>query len=158
MAAPSSYCEVDFLDHFTISPDGGVYLCTHTFDPAEAVGSLRPGSQPLLPDSAAVYAKWYALGPFEDQECVNCQLLPVCFGGCRKSRLQGFRECIEEKASLDLFVRSIVEDRIQTIGSPSFVAVVQPCCIAECEIRLWRRGRFEPPLEVLAPKTVLANG
>lgn len=113
LATSSSYCEVDYLDHFTVSADGSIYLCTHTFDPQEAIGSLRSGDQPLRDKAVALYAKWYALGPFDDPECVSCQLLPVCMGGCRKSRLLGFRECIEEKMSVDRFVRNTVEDRIQ---------------------------------------------
>lgn len=108
----SNYCEVDFLDHFTIDPEGNIFLCTHSFDKSESIGSLY--NNKVIPDSnIGFYSKWYSLNPFNDEKCIECKLLPVCLGGCRKSRMNGQRACIEEKGSIDLFVNNIINEKLQ---------------------------------------------
>ncbi len=102
------YCEVDYLDQFHIDPSGNLFLCSHTFNESEAVGTVFGGSNYLNQEASAHYVKWYSAGPFEDNECVSCKLLPVCGGGCRKSRIAGERQCIEEKHSLDLYARDYI--------------------------------------------------
>lgn len=102
------FCEVDFLDHYLISPDGRLFLCDHTFDSSVAIGSILEDPGGITPKVYPQYAKWYAQDPFRDEECLACQLLPVCNGGCRRARTKGTRQCVEEKGSMDLFVRQLV--------------------------------------------------
>ncbi|SNQ62451.1 radical SAM/SPASM domain-containing protein [Candidatus Methanoperedens nitratireducens] len=106
------YCEVDFLDHYAIGPDGNVFLCTHTYENSESIGYLLEGRNVTRSNTIGKITRWYTVNPFNDAECVICQLLPICCGGCRKARMEGGRSCIEEKKSLDLFVRSLVEERL----------------------------------------------
>lgn len=105
------YCEVDYVDHFNVDPEGNLFLCTHTFDKSEVVGSIGDDSNSF---NESYYTKWYSLDPFSDPECIKCILLPVCKGGCRKSRMEGHRECIEELNSLDLYVKNIVQERLNS--------------------------------------------
>lgn len=107
-----NYCEVDFLDHFTIDPEGNLFLCTHTFDKSEAIGSILGNRNPS-DSNRGFYSKWYSLDPFNDKDCIECKLLPVCLGGCRKSRMDGKHECIDEKGSIDLFVKNIINEKLQ---------------------------------------------
>ncbi len=104
----SGYCEVDFFDHYCIDPEGDFYFCSHSFDKAESVGSIFHEKGILSNDSLNDYARWYAANPFGDDKCIQCKLLPICSGGCRKTRVSGKRECIEESKSLDLYVKSIM--------------------------------------------------
>jgi uncharacterized protein len=106
------YCEVDYLDHFDIGPEGNVFLCTHTFAENEALGSLTDNS--LLPTPKAVqkYTKWYGANPWSDPACISCKLLPVCWGGCRQSRVSGNRACIEEKSSIDQYVMDTIKTQL----------------------------------------------
>jgi uncharacterized protein len=107
----SGYCEVDCRDYYAIGPNGDVFLCEHEFDGSGKIGSLLD-PQVIGPESVGFIARWYALSPFEDSQCTACQLLPVCWGGCRRSRLAGHRECIEERYSIELFVRTYVQERM----------------------------------------------
>ena len=106
------YCEVDFLDHFSLDPNGNVYLCTHTFDKTEAIGSILPGKDFIQPSSLGKYVRWYTVNPFEDSTCTACNLLPLCLGGCRLSRFTGHRECIEEKDCYDLFIKNLIKEQL----------------------------------------------
>ncbi len=106
------YCEVDFLDHYDISPDGSIFLCTHTFERSESIGCLLQGKEVIRPNAISKLTRWYSANPFDDTECLTCQLLPICGGGCRKNRVEGQKSCMEGKESLDLFVRSLVEERV----------------------------------------------
>lgn len=106
------YCEVDYLDFFTIGPDGDIYLCSHTFEKSDAIGSILNKKDYIFSDKISSYTRWYAANPFEDPHCIQCKLLPICSGGCRKARFEGRRECIEEKLSIDLFVKNIIESRL----------------------------------------------
>lgn len=101
------YCEVDFRDHYTIAPDGDIFLCTHRFDPGERIGSLLnldQHKQPIDQKQKSRIARWLATDCFSDQECLQCKVLPICKGGCRKERSEGRRGCIEEKHSLDRYI------------------------------------------------------
>ncbi len=108
------YCEVDYLDHYNIDPEGNVFLCSHTFEKSESIGSILQDRDIVRFDAIGTYTRWYSVNPFDDTECVNCQLLPICLGGCRKSRFEGMRECIEERKSIDLFVKNLVEEQLMS--------------------------------------------
>lgn len=106
------YCEVDFLDQYNIDPLGNIYLCSHTFNESEAIGSIYGGHNFINSNYISDYARWYSINPFEDCECLKCKLLPTCFGGCRKSRFEGNRNCLEEKRSISLFTKNVIAERL----------------------------------------------
>jgi uncharacterized protein len=110
------YCEVDYEGYYQISPEGDIFLCSHTYDNRDSIGSVLrvlDGRPVIRDDAVAQYLKWYSVNPFGDVECLSCSLLPICSGGCRLTRMKGSRSCIEEKSSLDLYVRSVVNERIR---------------------------------------------
>lgn len=107
------YCEVDHRDHYIIDPEGKIYLCTHTFDGLDSIGSVFGGKDFIKPDAVSKYVSWYSVNPFEDNECIKCKILPICKGGCRKSRFEGLRGCIEEKVTKDLFVKNLVNEQLK---------------------------------------------
>jgi uncharacterized protein len=111
------YCEVDYLDHYNIDPYGNIYLCSFTFEEADSIGSLLQGKDVIRPHGLDTYVRWYSANPFQDDECVECILLPVCVGGCRKTRTEGGKECIEEKGSLDLFFRDVIGQKILPLSN-----------------------------------------
>lgn len=104
-----NYCEVDFMEHFTIDPLGNLYLCAHSFKPEEALGNV---AEEFSPESVSHYCKWITTNPFDDEVCLQCQLLPLCRGGCRKSRFYGKRKCIEERFALDLYIRRLFQKHL----------------------------------------------
>jgi uncharacterized protein len=106
------YCEVDYTDHYSIDPNGNVYLCSHTYQPSESIGSVLRMKDRLRSDAVGSYTKWYAADPFDDEACIACPVLPVCLGGCRRARVGGRRQCIEEKRSVEKFINSIIDEKV----------------------------------------------
>lgn len=101
-----NYCEVDYVDHFAIDPLGNIYLCGHLYCPEEAIGNV---GEPISEAKIAEYCKWINTNPFSDPECLACVALPLCRGGCRKSRFLGKRSCIEEKDGLDSYIQVLAK-------------------------------------------------
>lgn len=111
------YCEVDYTDHYSVGPDGSMFLCTHTFRDDEAVGSVsnyKTKGRVLHENKINEYQNWYAADGFSDSECKHCLVLPICKGGCRKARFNGGRECISEKNSPEKYVRSRLPEDIRS--------------------------------------------
>ena len=106
------YCEADRLNYFQIGPDGNVFLCSHTYQPADAIGSVLDETGVVRSDANNSYAQWYAAGPFDEAKCVACVLLPVCLGGCRKTRVGGHLTCVEEVGSLESYVQDLIQERL----------------------------------------------
>ncbi|MEX8502577.1 MAG: radical SAM protein [Leptothrix ochracea] len=110
-----NYCEVDFEHHFTIDPRGYIYLCSHKFDPSEAIGHVI--DDPNV-ESDQFFEKWISANPFGDSRCLDCKCLPICKGGCRKARVFGSKACIEERFSMDKYVESqYSKHKVQTLYS-----------------------------------------
>lgn len=82
------YCEVDYLDHYSIAPDGSVFLCSHSYDPREAIGSLRSGDQVIRPEMVHAYKKWYAANPFEDPCALHVNCCQFVWEGAVRVELQ----------------------------------------------------------------------
>ncbi len=69
-------CQIEISDSFVVNYDGGIYKC-----PA-LVG--RDGFEVgNLSDGVADYQNVYNLDLWKNDECLDCEYLPLCFGGCR---------------------------------------------------------------------------
>ena len=110
--ASGGYCEADRLNHFQIGPDGSVFVCSHTYRAADAIGSVLDGSGVVRPDAHNRYAQWYAAQPFDDPKCIDCALLPVCLGGCRKARVRGHPTCVDEIGRLESYTEDLINERL----------------------------------------------
>jgi uncharacterized protein len=76
-----SYCEADQINSFVIGPTGYLYKCWS--DPGnidEAVGHIS-NPEIYAKKKKNVY-KWLAWDVFEREECLKCDVLPICMGGC----------------------------------------------------------------------------
>jgi uncharacterized protein len=108
------YCDVDKLNHFQIDPEGNVFLCSHTYRASEAIGSVLYDRGIVGSDAYNRYISWYAANPFEDKKCIECILLPACFGGCRKYRVDGNPLCTEESKSIELYVNNLIQSSVKS--------------------------------------------
>ena len=108
------FCEVDFRDHYIIYPSGNVFLCTHNDDKNNSLFNLSESMLPDLIHSKFLpkYTRWMTTGPFEDQKCVTCKLLPACLGGCRKERYEGRKNCLMSKDTIPFFIENAIAQRI----------------------------------------------
>jgi len=69
-------CVIEINDSYIVNYDGLIYKCPAFIGREEfAIGSL----QTELTDPAPVYQ----IGFWKNTQCLNCEYLPLCFGGCR---------------------------------------------------------------------------
>jgi len=79
-------CQVDSLNSFVVDPRGQLYKCwAELGTTAPPVGQLTdPSTWPRHRVGALAQRD-----PFDDPGCVTCLLLPMCLGGCPKTREVG---------------------------------------------------------------------
>jgi uncharacterized protein len=74
-------CVVDFDNEFIVNYDGAIYKCPMFMGyPELAVGTLL--------DGIGDYGASHGLDRWQNEECLACPYLPLCFGGCRFFPLQ----------------------------------------------------------------------
>lgn len=98
------FCEADNPGFYTIDPLGNIYLCVHDYKPDFSIGNVLEG---ISPAKQTEFHSFRNISVLNDTECLNCKVLPICNGGCRKFRFEGKKQCIFEKDNLDLYVENI---------------------------------------------------
>lgn len=76
------YCTADRISGLVVAPDGHLFKCWNQIsdDGSEAVGYLP--DKELKPEYRINLEQWLSWDPFEKKECVDCNILPICMGGC----------------------------------------------------------------------------
>lgn len=97
-----NFCECDFDHAFQINYNGDLFMCTHSMDKSEIIGNIHDGFDTQR--NLSRYARFINVNPFNDQECLNCKILPLCKGGCRKARYLGRKVCSDVKYSLESYI------------------------------------------------------
>ena len=100
----NTFCAAVRQNSFLIRPDGSIGKC---FDCNLSVGDVWHG---IAHDSATQsnLSQWLDFNPFDDHECKNCSVLPICLGSCPFFRI--FRQkklCLKWKADLPSSLRQI---------------------------------------------------
>ena len=71
-----SPCQVEIKDAYVVNFDGVIYKCpVFIGKKGYEIGTLRDGIRD--------YSDTYKLGNWKNEECIECEYLPICFGGCR---------------------------------------------------------------------------
>lgn len=74
-------CTANKNFQFVINPSGKIVKCWHhSTDDSYACGSIYDLE---LARKGASHIDKYKFNPFDDQECYNCHVLPLCMGGCK---------------------------------------------------------------------------
>ncbi len=97
-----NFCECDFDHAFQVNYDGDLFMCTHSMDKSEIIGNIHDGFGAQR--NLSRYARFINANPFNDQECLDCKILPLCKGGCRKARYLGRKVCSDVKYSLESYI------------------------------------------------------
>jgi uncharacterized protein len=70
-----------------IDPDGNLFKCWETVAvPEEAIGNILE-DRPKIEHQLNLL-KWMNYDPFANNECIECDIFPICFGGCPSSRIE----------------------------------------------------------------------
>jgi len=100
---------------YIIGPEGGLYKCWEDVGKEHlSIGSVHEEEFITNPELLARYS--IGTDPFNDAECMECAILPVCGGGCVSKRLrsrqfgeQGIDYCSPLKESLTDYLEAYVE-------------------------------------------------
>jgi uncharacterized protein len=106
-------CMIDVRDDFVVNNDGTLYKCPALIaSKGFEAGHLRTG--PLD------YRESHNLDNWKNEECLNCEYLPLCFGGCRymKYLRDGNMEGVDCKkpyldATLETFLKQDIKYRMK---------------------------------------------
>lgn len=100
----NTFCAAVRHNSFLIRPDGSIGKC---FDCEQSVGDVWRG---IAYDSATQsnLSQWLDFNPFDDPECKNCTVLPLCLGSCPFFRISRKKKlCLKWKADLSTSLRQI---------------------------------------------------
>lgn len=84
------WCNAEKKNHYIIGQGGRIYLCD-TLVGQEPVGYVDIKGKPHILQEDKLY---YNI--FEDErtrKCLKCKLLPVCYGSCKRNRIDSEAEC-----------------------------------------------------------------
>lgn len=113
----ANYCCADTLNAYLVGPNGDLYKCWNDVGNKErAVGNIK---EPIKKYNK-MYSDYLLWSPFNHKKCINCNILPLCMGGCVYDGLEkGKPECEKWIYNLDdvLKVRyDIYCKKIQTMS------------------------------------------
>lgn len=106
-------CMIDVQDDIVVNYDGSIYKCPALIGNKKfKVGSLSTGIKD--------YKKSHNLDNWKTDECINCEYLPLCFGGCRYMKylrdgnINGI-DCKKEylDATLETFLKQDIKYRMK---------------------------------------------
>jgi uncharacterized protein len=85
---PGSYCSADSANAFVVAPDGYLFKCWEEISdgPSRSVGTVFTDElDERQLNNRKIYSDW---DPFEKKECLECDILPICLGGCPHQGIQ----------------------------------------------------------------------
>ena len=84
-ASANRFCIIDSQNQYIVSPSGKLFKCGESYKNSDPglVGSLENGNLKIKENKMRIWQK----NPFEFQECKNCKIFPMCFGGCMMKRI-----------------------------------------------------------------------
>ncbi len=93
-SSSGGYCTADSDSSFVISPDGHLFKCWEevSSDRSKSVGDVF--SSELEPFQRRNLNRFLSWDPFEKEGCIDCNILPICKGGCPNA---GMRHETEER-------------------------------------------------------------
>ena len=78
----SNNCTADSITSRVIAPDGSMYKCWHDISkPDMSIGNIRDLAD-VTDKNIMIQVKYMLSNPFKIDECKNCNVLPLCMGGC----------------------------------------------------------------------------
>ena len=80
--APGGFCGADTENGYVVAPNGLLFKCWEelSLDGAKSIGSVL--TREVTPAQKRNQDRYRSWSPFEKTECVQCNILPLCMGGC----------------------------------------------------------------------------
>jgi uncharacterized protein len=81
-------CPSHNINSFMVSPKGDMFKCGSFLRPEDRIGYLDPADPEKAHIDSVNMWRWVGSDPFEDEQCRECDVLPLCMGGCQAKRRQ----------------------------------------------------------------------
>lgn len=90
---------------FLIAPSGDLYKCWNDIGRLEyRIGSISDGLC-----NEIELNKWLGYDPFNNEECINCNIFPICLSGCPHSIIRKNKNrCSSEKNNYEEYLSKII--------------------------------------------------
>ena len=88
MLSPGGHCGADSDNAFVVGPNGDLFKCWEELstDHSHTVGSVfQSEATPIQRQTDHAYLSW---DPFVKSGCRECEILPICMGGCPRQALR----------------------------------------------------------------------
>ena len=80
-------CYADSNDYLAVNYDGGIFKCTaRGYKDEQKIGHLNKYGEIVFNESK-IY-EYYSKATFENENCLECNLLPLCFGPCIQKTIE----------------------------------------------------------------------
>lgn len=107
----TNVCGAECDYSFIIDPDGDFYKCWNDIGNKElSVGSFNL-KENLGNKNANLIFEYMLFDPTKDSKCKECNLLPICMGGCPKQRLENKSRCTYLKHTLDRYLNAVANEK-----------------------------------------------
>lgn len=80
------FCIVDLDSQYIISPNGSIFKCGESYDIKKDKGYIGELTDVGELDINQFKRQFWDKDPFDDQKCIECNVLPICLGGCQMKR------------------------------------------------------------------------
>jgi uncharacterized protein len=102
-------CKVEFTNYLVINHDGSLYKCPAFMGwPELSIGSLADGIRDYRDSHKLLY--------WQNDECLDCAYLPLCFGGCRLNPLLKHGSINELDCRREFFDATLEQLVLQELG------------------------------------------
>jgi len=100
-ATHNTYCGANTMSLFVIDSHANVLKCWCNLGNVEnnKIGYISKNGEITFTDHN-VLSQWMAWNPFEIEECIKCDILPLCMGGCMYYHIMGKTDNLETACSL----------------------------------------------------------
>lgn len=115
------YCIV--LKYWVIAPNGDLHKCLTTVNnPTQAVGNVN-----TMEWNDKALNHWLSYSPFNSNQCMSCNVLPLCMGGCVYNALNGKPTCSEWNFALHDFLKQWIKERTSEKIDDSYLDAIESC-------------------------------
>lgn len=113
-APTSTVCMAQSIGYFLMDHEGELYRCfLHPGDKSKSMGNIRDEVNFDHPN----FARMFRFDPMDDENCLSCNFLPLCAGGCPSFRndrkLPGEAVCQPWKHNLEPMLEIIARAKLQ---------------------------------------------
>lgn len=105
-------CSVELADNVIVNCDGSLYKCPGFM----AWDGYRIGS---LAEGISDYSSSHCIGNWQNDECLACPYLPICFGGCRFMNLLQGKKMSEVDCRRDFLDATLETFILQDMANPA---------------------------------------